>query len=233
MRLLLSMILAFSAALPVTIAKAEGPVVVELFTSQGCSACPPADALLRELSGRDDVIPLSLHVDYWDYIGWPDTFASPAFTARQYGYGHEAGNNVVYTPQFVVGGIDIVVGYQPMNVADLIMRHRAVGYPVTVTVANGSNGYRIEAVAEMDPPRPQMLVHLVTFSPHEEVDISRGENAGRMAEYHNVVMAWDIVEEWDGAEPFQAEIAAGDGYPMAVIVQAGAHGRILGAARLD
>ena len=96
------------------------PVVVELFTSQGCSSCPPADALLHELSKRDDVIPLALHVDYWDYIGWKDSFAQPAFTARQRGYAQASGRRAIYTPQMIIGGQFDVVGNRPMDVAAII-----------------------------------------------------------------------------------------------------------------
>ena len=97
----------------------DSPVVVELFTSQGCAACPPADALLGELARHEDVIALALHVDYWDYIGWEDVFARPEFTQRQHAYGHAAGSTVVYTPQMIVGGQERVVGVRPMAVADL------------------------------------------------------------------------------------------------------------------
>src|SRR5918996_4983900 len=86
------------------------PVVVELFTSQGCSSCPPADALLAELAGKDGVIALALHVDYWDYLGWADSFASPAFTARQRAYAKKAHSRTIYTPQMIVQGEDRLVG---------------------------------------------------------------------------------------------------------------------------
>ena len=95
-------------------------VVVELFTSQGCSSCPPADALLDRLSSRNNVLALSLHVDYWDYIGWKDKFASPAHTARQQAYARAAGRRSVYTPQMIINGLDDVAGTAPMDVADMI-----------------------------------------------------------------------------------------------------------------
>ncbi len=103
----------------------DNPVVVELFTSQGCSSCPPADAILGDLAGRDDVIALALHVDYWDYIGWKDTFADPSYTKRQRAYARVAGARNIYTPQMVVGGMDHLVGVRPMELSDLIERHNA------------------------------------------------------------------------------------------------------------
>ena len=95
----------------------DAPVVVELFTSQGCSSCPPADELLREMSKRPDVIALAFHVDYWDYIGWKDEFAHPGFTKRQKAYAKAAGERMVYTPQMIVHGVVRVVGHEPEALA--------------------------------------------------------------------------------------------------------------------
>jgi hypothetical protein len=120
-----------------------GPVVVELFTSQGCSACPPADMMMADLAARDDVIALSLHVDYWNYLGWEDTFSQAVFTERQYGYGRAAGSTVVYTPQIIVGGQDRVMGARAMELADRIAAHRAAPDPVALEVAGGAGrGHR-------------------------------------------------------------------------------------------
>jgi hypothetical protein len=211
---------------------AHGPVVVELFTSQGCAACPPADTLLGELADRDDVIALALHVDYWDYIGWEDVFARPEFTQRQHGYGHAAGSTVVYTPQMIVGGRDRVVGVRPMAVAELVQAHRAAPDPVRVTVVSAETGYRIEADARMPPPRPDMLVQLVSYTPHAEVPIERGERAGTVGEHYNVVTSWQVVGDWDGARPFTFTVVPQDDSPHVVIVQESGHGSILGAARV-
>lgn len=216
-----------------------GPVVVELFTSQGCAACPPADEMMADLAAREDVIALSLHVDYWNYLGWEDTFSQAIFTERQYGYGRAAGSNVVYTPQLIVGGLDRVMGARGMELADRIAAHEALPDPVQINVtAEGSDtAYVIEARWVDADPAPPMVVQLVGYSPREVVDISRGENAGRVAEYHNVVLSWIVVGHWDGSEPFNARVetgaAAGGDMPHVVIVQGIDHGPILGAARAN
>jgi len=211
----------------------QGPVVVELFTSQGCSACPPADVMLGELAQRDDVIALSLHVDYWDYIGWADTFASPELTQRQHNYAHATGSTVVYTPQIIVGGQDHVVGVRPMAVADLIQDHAEAPDPVSVALSRESGGVSLAAQAHMDPPRPMMVVQIVTYSPHEEVTIERGERAGTVGDHYNVVTSWQVVAEWDGEAPFLARIQPQGDRPLVAIVQQAGNGPILGAARLD
>lgn len=216
-------------------AAGQGPVVVELFTSQGCSSCPPADAMLAELATRDDVIALSLHVDYWNYLGWQDTFSQPLFTERQYAYGRAADSTVVYTPQLIVGGTERVMGARAMELADRIAAHRAAPEPVAIDVATAAGGDRfaIEARWVGSSPAPAMIVQLVAYSPREVVDISRGENAGRVMTYHNVVRRWLVIGEWDGAEPFSAAIAAEDDLPHVVIVQDAGHGPIMAAARID
>ena len=122
MRVLIWMVVLVFAATSVS-SQDRPVVVVELFTSQGCSSCPPADALLERLSGRNDVIALSLHVDYWDYIGWKDKFASLAHTKRQQAYARAGGRRSVYTPQMIVNGLDDVAGTAPMDVVDMIDRH--------------------------------------------------------------------------------------------------------------
>ncbi len=214
-------------------ALADGPVVVELFTSQGCSSCPPADRLLGELAARDDVIALALHVDYWDYIGWADTFADATFTARQQGYGHAAGSTVVYTPQMVVGGVDHVVGYRPMEVADLIVAHRETPNPVTVEASAAESGWQVTAVWTGTGTAPGMVVQLVTYTPMEQVEITRGENAGLSVAYYNIVQDWQVVAEWAGAAPFEAQVVPTADMPHVVIVQSRDHGAILGAVQLD
>ncbi|WP_461425476.1 DUF1223 domain-containing protein [Gymnodinialimonas sp.] len=224
-----------AAALAVfaTPALADDPVVVELFTSQGCSLCPPADALLGELAEREDVIALALHVDYWDYIGWADTFAHTAFTQRQHAYGEAAGSTVVYTPQMVIGGVDHVIGNRTMEVADAIAAHRSIANPVSVETTPEQGGWQVRAVWIGEGQAPQMIVQVVTYSPQEHVDITRGENAGLSTAYHNVVRSWQVVADWSGAQAFEAQVLPTGDMPHVVIVQTDGHGAILGAARLD
>ncbi len=219
-------------ALPATGAAAdeEQPVVVELFTSQGCASCPPADALMVELARKEDVLALALHVDYWDYIGWPDGFADPAFTHRQKAYAKAAGERMIYTPQMVVGGADRVIGSRVMEVADLIQAHRDTAHPVDVEVMRDGDAVAVTATAP-GGAGGDLLVQLVTFSPHERVEIEGGENAGAVMDYVNVVRAWTLLDRWDGTGTWSREIAV-EG-PGAIVVQQDGPGPVVGAARID
>ncbi|SLN54962.1 DUF1223 domain-containing protein [Roseisalinus antarcticus] len=220
-----------SLALGAGAALADTPkVVVELFTSQGCSSCPPADAMLRDLAQRDDVIALALHVDYWDYIGWADIFASPAFTERQKAYARAAGERMVYTPQMIIGGVDPVVGTRPMQVADLLRAHSEVARSVSLGLR--ATGDEVEITAEGEGDWADCIVQLVRYLPERTVEIDRGENAGRTLVYANVVTSWEVVGEWDGQGTFSLTVPRGD-QPLAVIVQREGHGAILAAAALD
>jgi hypothetical protein len=210
----------------------DQPVVVELYTSQGCSSCPPADALLTKLAGREDVIALALHVDYWDYIGWKDVFGKKAHTTRQKGYARAARARTIYTPQLIVAGQDHVVGFRPMEVADLIMAHKA--RPDAVRLAARRNGGLIVIRAEVVGPAPgRMVVQLARFTPNETVQIDRGENAGKTLTYSNVVKSWDTLGEWDGQAPLSMEVEAPDQSPAAVIIQKADYGPVMAAARLN
>jgi hypothetical protein len=214
------------------VARAEGaapPVVVELFTSQGCSACPPADRLLSDLAERDDVLALSLHVDYWDYIGWADSFARPEHTARQRAYARAAGEGMIYTPQMVVGGTHRVMGARAMSVLTAIESHAAAPAPVSVRLERRGDRLSVEAAASADAPE-RMVVQIVRYRPERTVRILRGENAGHTFTYSNIVTAWERVADWSGAEPLALTVEMPGADPAAVIVQAAGHGRIVGAA---
>jgi hypothetical protein len=208
------------------------PVVVELFTSQGCSSCPPADAFLSELSQRDDVIALALHVDYWDYIGWKDSFAQPAFTARQKAYAKSGGRRSVYTPQMIVGGQDHVIGTHRQDAAALIQKHATAHTGVTLNVTRDAGGqFTIKAQAEPGVAGP-ILIQLVTYDPLRTVDITRGENNGRTVDYSNVVTAWSILGEWAVSEPLVLTVPPKTQGPAVVILQRKDAGAIMAAAHL-
>jgi len=213
-------------------AAAENAVVVELYTSQGCSSCPPADQMLAELSDRDDIIALALHVDYWDYIGWKDEFADPAHTVRQRGYSRAAGKRSIYTPQMIVGGVDHVVGANPMQLLDAIEKHRSVKNPAAVTL--GRDGERVSVSIRASGPMPAegVVVQVATVTPSATVSIGRGENAGRTFEYHNIVRKLVEIGKWDGRGTYRASVKVPDGVRVVVLVQQSTSGPILGAAQL-
>lgn len=206
-------------------------VVVELYTSQGCSSCPPADALLDKITERDDVIPLALHVDYWDYIGWKDNFGSPEYSARQKSYARYNGHRTVYTPQMIINGTDQLIGHKPMELVDLINQKSSKATPVSLNLTRNGDHVTILAEASKAPKKP-MLVQLVRYKPSETVDITRGENAGRSLHYSNIVTDWQVVEKWDGRSPLKVRVKAVGAEPVVVIIQAVGPGQIYAAARL-
>lgn len=222
---------ALMAVSPVPASAQSSPIVVELYTSQGCSSCPPADALLQELAREADVLPLALHVDYWDYIGWADTFASSHFTERQKAYAVAAGHRRVYTPQMIIGGSDQVVGNVPMDVASAIARHQAAVPQVVILLKREGDELAITLEPQGDLAGPY-LVQLVRFIPSQHVTIERGENAGRTIEYVNTVSSWQRVGEWDGKSAMSVSAATPGADSIAVIVQEPGPGLILAAAAL-
>lgn len=208
-----------------------GPVVIELYTSQGCSSCPPADRLLKQLATRPGVIALGLHVDYWDYLGWKDSLAQRKFSDRQRAYARAAGARSVYTPQMIVGGVDHLVGARPARLEELIRKHAARAAQARVQLARKGDRVAVSAVAArvFDPPA---IVQMVRYVPHARVEIGRGENAGRVIDYANVVTDWAQVAEWDGRAPIALDLPAPGDQPVVVIVQEPGPGPILGAAEM-
>lgn len=213
------------------VAAEPAPVVVELFTSQGCNSCPPADRLLGELARHDDVLPLSFHVTYWDRLGWPDTFGLEASTRRQGGYADWLGLSTVYTPQMVIGGRIDVVGNsrgRVLDAIDLLRNHASAGPDLTIDQGR----LAIEA-----GDRTGATVWLVAFDDHQDVAIERGENRGRTLRYHHVVRELTRLAHWDGRAievdlPLTRLSADGrDG--AAILVQRLSDGAILAAARLS
>lgn len=214
-------------------AQIQGPVV-ELYTSQGCSSCPPADALLGELARRDDLVALSFHVAYWDYIGWKDTFAVPANAERQKRYAETLKARRVYTPQMVIDGAAHEVGSDRAAVLAEIDRARArPRLDVSLRREDGHVVLRLPA----GPADGDATIWLARYDDARQVEIERGENRGRTVTYHNVVREISSLGVWSG-EPVEvtlseAQLARDGGTGCAVIVQQGMYGRVLGAARLD
>jgi len=215
-------------------AGAQPLTVVELFTSQGCSSCPPADAFLGELARRDDILALSFHVDYWDYIGWKDPYASAANTARQRAYEQRFGLHYVYTPQMVIQGAAQATGSDRSAVLAAIAasRHRPV-IPVTLTPGKGN---RVIVSIPKGPATVDATVWLAVFDREHDTPVKRGENSGRTLKNYNVVRAMDRVGTWAGKAmeiPVTVpSMASGMGDACAVIVQARNNGPILGAAAI-
>jgi hypothetical protein len=204
--------------------------VVELFQSQGCSDCPPANANVMALSSRPDLLTLSFGVTYWDYLGWKDTFASPQYTARQWDYAHALHHSEVYTPQVVVNGRADIVGRDKGALEALIAREANASAPAvgiaqnTVSIAAGqSDAHQGNA----------HQVWLVRFDPNiENVPIARGENSGLTLPHRNVVKELVKLGEWNGrAASFAIPAARQPGLKEAVLVQSGPGGAIVAAAR--
>jgi hypothetical protein len=201
------------------------PVVVELFTSQGCSSCPPADAFLTDLARqRRDVLPLAFHVTYWDYLGWKDPYSLDAATARQREYARHLGEDGVYTPQMVVDGATGFVGSSREDGLRVIAG--AGPKPVPVSLARDGQGLLISVGAGAGHAR----VLLVGFDPSHETRVGRGENGGRTLVETNIVRSLNAVGAWTGSElKLHQAPPAGEGF--AVLLQEEG-GRIIGAARL-
>ncbi len=207
------------------------PVVVELFTSQGCSSCPAADELMNELSDRDDVIALALHVDYWDYIGWKDQFADPAHTKRQKAYAMEAGRRSIYTPQLIVNGQDSIVGARAMELAEAIQAHKGRDTGVSLDLERAGDVLVVRARNGGD--HQAMVVHMLRYLRGRDVSIHRGENAGREMHYANIVQDWQVLAEWPGKDDLILKAKVTGAEPVVVLVQEAEQGPILAAARLQ
>jgi Uncharacterized secreted protein len=229
--------LACLAALPAAAQPAVRPAaVIELFTSQGCASCPPADALLTELARRDDVVALAYHVDYWDYMGWPDTFGAEANSNRQRAYASRWGSSRIYTPQMIVNGEKGVVGSKRHEVTKALAE-AALTLPVTLSVEDGVLSVTIAGQAGLE----EAMVWLVTYLDAAEIAIERGENEGKSILYSHVVTGRQALGVWEPGAGAQIRIPVGEiladrATGMAVIVQQeenGLPGSILGAATYE
>ena len=201
------------------------PVVVELFTSQGCSSCPPADAVLAELAPRKDVLALGFHVDYWDSLGWKDPLSTPGATSRQHAYVAQFGRHEVYTPQIVVDGQRQAVGSNRDAVLQAIAQSDATSVAPVAFAADGRS-------VAIGAGSGQGKVLLIRYVRSRTTQVQRGENAGRTAVDVNGVESFRAAGDWAGqkmelpVDPVDAD------HGLAVVVQ-GADGRILGAAALS
>jgi hypothetical protein len=227
-----AILLVLAGLLPAS-AGEKPPVVVELYTSQGCSSCPPAEAFMRELAKRDDVIGLEFHIDYWDYIGWKDMFADPAFTNRQKRYVNALGARYVYTPQMVIGGNVHAVGSERSTVEKHIRAaQRAAQAHPPVNLRREGDTLVIE-IGEASVSGTYDVT-FVTFDKPHTTKVRRGENRGQTLVNANVVRELAVVGKWSGkGTTFRVSLAGKKGNGgCAVLVQKRGPGRVLAAARL-
>lgn len=217
--------------------------VVELFTSQGCSSCPPADKVVGDLVSEGDVLALTLPVDYWDYLGWRDTLGKPEHSERQRAYAKGRQDRNVYTPQAVVNGQVHVVGSRrgriDSSITDLQPSDATSSLPLDVTLTKSSEALSI-SVAGSESSSKNTTIWLVFYDKAHTVDIGRGENRGAQVTYHNVVREMRPIGMWNGEKTEMtlplSELAKNGYDNCAVLVQAtvnGNPGAILGAATLS
>jgi len=218
--------------------QAGEPVLIELFTSQGCSSCPPADRLLRELGAREDVIALAYHVDYWDYLGWEDAFGQRAFSKRQHSYSQRVNREYIggryrgaFTPELVIAGSDSLVGSARKIIEKRIAAHSRAPAPATISLRRDGGAIRVE-IASRGKPAPRVRVMLATYVPSATVRISRGENAGKTIDYSNIVTDLRKIGEWDGTAPVTVAARDVEG-PAVIFLQRGEAGRIIACAQID
>jgi hypothetical protein len=222
----------------IVVARAEPRALLELFTSQGCSSCPAADKLLGDLAADSSLVALSVPIDYWDYLGWKDTLANPAHSARQRAYARVRGDSEVYTPQIVVNGAAHALGSDRAAIDHAIAQTDQQSGVMSLPVALASDGIDLSVKVDTVQNAPASgEVWLCPLSKDIPVAIGRGENRGRTVTYHNVVRGWLKLGDWSGQSAMWnvpvAQIKKDDIDAAAVLVQEGTHanpGIILGAA---
>lgn len=222
-------------------ARAENRItsVVELFTSQGCSSCPPADALLETYANQPDVLALTMPVDYWDYLGWRDTFGKSAFSQRQRLYARQRGDGRVYTPQIVVNGLAHAVGFRGAKINSAIKKtgRKINDHRFAASLRRDGSQLVIDAIAKGPKAPKACKVWLVQIQSKATVNVRHGENGGNKLTYYNVVRALSPLGTWRG-EPMTIKMpkalsdknGAVDRY--AVLFQDGDVGPIIGAASI-
>jgi hypothetical protein len=204
------------------------PAVLELFTSQGCNSCPPADRYLGQLSGRPDVVALAFHVDYWDSLGWRDRFALAQSVERQNTYAHNLHRASVYTPQLVIDGRVDAVGSDRQRIESALGEPRS-GVAVAVAVRDAEVHVNLPAVASS----PDCEVVAISYLRHAVSPIGRGENAGHTLDEFNIVRSVRVLGRWAGeSRAFAIPVGSlpSDATDLAVLVQTVGQGSIVGAA---
>lgn len=208
-------------------------VVVEMFTSQGCSSCPPADEIFSELAKQDDVIALGLHVHYWDYLGWKDAFAQEKFATRQeYLNMNIPSRYRRVTPQMIFNGQAQVAGARAGAIERQLQAIRAQKPLAEIDMAVRGNQLEISLAPLSGQTKPSDI-HLVHYLKKAVVPIKSGENRGRTVSYANVVSSWETIGEWNGKSPLKLNYTLKRDEPFAVIVQAKNFGPIYTAQRMD
>jgi hypothetical protein len=236
-RVLFSLIATAVGFIAVPSAKAGPRAVVELFTSQGCSSCPAADKLLSELQSDPAFLPLSLAIDYWDYLGWKDTLAIPGHTIRQRGYSQMRGDREIYTPQAVINGVAQAIGSDRGGIESAVAQSYTTAAPLSVPINVTVAGERVVIKLPARDEAAGSEIWLCPITASVSVGIGRGENRGRTITYTNVVRRWIKLGNWDGkSETFTVPVDAikvDTIDSVAVILQNGSPtqpGAILGAA---
>ena len=209
----------------------QRPGVVELFTSEGCSSCPPAEAYIGELANHPDVLALSFHVDYWDDLGWRDRFGIPEAASRQRGYARALHRSSVYTPQVVVDGQEDFVGSDRQKIGKALSNPRS-GIPVMIAVRDGAALIDLAGTPGISPSE----VLLVAYQRSAISAIGRGENAGRTLTEYNIVRAVRQLGNYTGeAREYEAKVASlpKETTHLAVVVQLLRQGPVIAAASLS
>ncbi len=217
-----------SRAAPKVAADDRHPVVVELYQSQGCSSCPPANANLNAVAGNKGVLGLSFAVTYWDELGWKDSFARPEYTQRQWDYAHAAGRDRVYTPQVIVSGRGMMLGGDKAHFARLIAEAGAATGGPSLAVSDG------QLVVGAGKTAAPASLWLVRYDPRtRNVAIRAGENGGRTLPHKNIVTELRNLGRWTGQQArFTIAPAADAAIKTAVFVQQGKGGPIVAALKL-
>lgn len=206
------------------------PIVIELFTSQGCSSCPPADTLLGELAERPDVIALAFHVDYWDSLGWRDAFALPLSSQRQQQYGQTLQLRTIFTPQAIVDGHRSVLGSDRHAMLAVINAHRQA-IPIKLAVVNSE---LVIGLGDL-PGSNHVDVNVVSYMQQASTAIGRGENTGHVLKEFNIVRSFKQLDSWNGrARSYYVPLSSlpTDASHVAVMLQQPGQGQVIGATAI-